>query len=165
MACKHMEALLSAYLDHDLDADDRGAVEAHLRECSRCRELLSLLREVSASLRSIPEIEISPSLRGRLLSIPDQKRRPRLSLDFLVRPALQPILAAAAVLLTVVSFYAFSPQRSAINKSIARQLHLGYHKIGKLYTQAESFTSTLMGYKDSLLESLQDKNPLRGEEE
>jgi predicted anti-sigma-YlaC factor YlaD len=165
MGCKHMEALLSAYLDHDLDAGDRRAVDAHLRECSRCRELLSLLRDVSASLQSFPEIEISPSLRGRLLSIPDQKRRFRLSLDFLVRPSLQPVLAAAALFLTVVSLYAFSPQRSTINKSIVRQLHLGYHKIGKLYTQAESFTSTLMGYKDDLLVSLQDKNPLRREDE
>lgn len=165
MDCKDMEPLLSAYLESDLDADGRAAVEAHLRDCSRCRELMSLMRDVSDSLRSIPEIEISPLLKGRLLGIPDQKRRFRLSLDFLVRPALQPILAAAALLLTVVSFYAFSPQRADINKAVARQLHLGYHKISKLYTQAESFTSTLMGYKDDILVSLKDKNPLRREDE
>ena len=165
MECDRMEALISPYLDGDLSAAEKAAVEAHLHDCPRCREMLALLREVSASLRAFPEFEISPDLQRRLLAIPEQKRRFRFSLDFLVRPALQPVLAAATVLLTVVSFYALSPQHGAINKSIERQLHLGYHKIGKLYTRAESITSSLAGFKDNLMVTLQNKNPLRREEE
>jgi anti-sigma factor RsiW len=160
-----METMISPYLDGDLSASEHAAVEAHLRDCPRCREMLALLREVNASLRNFPEVEISPDLQQRLLAIPERKNRFRLGLDFLVRPALQPVLAAATVLLTVVSFYAFSPQRGTINKSIERQFHLGYQKIGRLYTRAESFTSSLAGYKDDLVVAIQNKNPLRREEE
>jgi predicted anti-sigma-YlaC factor YlaD len=165
MECKRIEALISPYLDGDLGSVEKASVETHLHDCTRCREMLALLREVSASLRNLPEVEISPDLQRRLLAIPDRKRRFRFSLDFLVRPALQPVLAAATVFLTLVSFYAFSPQRDAINKSIERQFHLGYQTIGKLYTRAESFTSSLAGYKDNLVVTLQNKNPLRREEE
>lgn len=165
MECERMDALISPYLDGDLGSVEKASVETHLHGCTRCREMLELLREVSASLRNLPEVEVSPDLQRRLLAIPDRKRRFRFSLDFLVRPALQPVLAAATVLLTVVSFYAFSPQRGAINKSIERQFHLGYHTIGKLYTRAESFTSSLAGYKDNFVVALQNKNPLRKEEE
>ena len=165
MECERMETLISPYLDGDLGSVEKASVETHLHDCTRCREMLALLREVSASLRNLPEVEISPDLQRRLLAIPDRKRRFRFSLDFLVRPALQPVLAAVTVFLTLVSFYAFSPQRGAINKSIERQFHLGYQTIGKLYTRAESFTSSLAGYKDNLVVTLQNKNPLRREEE
>jgi len=165
MECERMETRISPYLDGELGSAEKEALEAHLRDCTRCREMLKILREVSASLRNLPEVEISPDLERRLLAIPDRKRRFRFSLDFLARPALQPALAAATVLLTVVSFYAFSPQRGAINKSIERQFHLGYHKIGTLFARAESFTSSLAGYKDDLVVTLQNKNPLRREEE
>ncbi len=165
MECKHREKLLSPYLDGDLANPEKRFVEDHLEECSACREWLSLMQEVKASLRDFPEAEVSPSLQKRLLSIPEHKRKFQFSFELFLKPAFQPLLAAATVLLTIVSFYAFSPQRSSINKSIERQLHLGYHKIGQLYTRAESFTNSLMGYKDNLLVSLQDKNPLRKEEQ
>lgn len=165
MECKHMEKLLSPYLDGDLDNPEKRSVENHLEECGSCREMLSLMQEVNTSLQTFPEAEISPSLQKRLLSIPERKQKFRFSFDLFVKPTFQPVLAAATVLLTVVSFYAFSPQRSSINKSIELQLHLGYHKIGQLYTRAESFSSSLMGYKDNLMVSLQDKNPLRKEDQ
>ncbi len=165
MECKHIEKLLSPYLDGDLADPEKRFVEDHLEECGSCREWLSLMQEVNASLRDFPEVKVSLSLQKRLLSIPERKRKYRFSFDLFLKPAFQPLLAAATVLLTVVSFYAFSPQRSSIDKSIERQLHLGYHKIGQLFTRAESFTNSLMGYKDSLLVSLQYKNPLRKEEQ
>ena len=164
MECKDMEKLLSPYLDGDLGDPEKRSVENHLQECFSCREMLDLMQEVNASLQAFPEAEISPSLQKRLLSIPERKYKFRFSFDLFLKPSFQPVLAAVTVLLTVVSFYAFSPQRSSINKSIERQLHLGYHKIGLIYTRAESFTNSLLGYKDSLMVSLQDKNPLRKEE-
>jgi len=165
MTCKDWEALLPAYLDQDLESGRRSALKAHLLACPHCRQMLGLLRDVKNSLQTIPEVEVSPELRRRLLSIPRPKRRFRINLDFLVRPALQPVLAAAALFLTLVSFYAFSPQRSTINKTVERQLHLGYHRISKLYTQAESLASTLLGYRDQLLVTLNEKNPLFDKEE
>ncbi len=165
MECNRMEDLISPYLDGELSAAEGQVVEAHLRECPECRELLGFLSEVNASLQALPELEVSPSLQERLLAIPERKSRFRYSLNFLVRPSLQPVLAAATVLLTVLSFYAFSPQRTTINKTVERQFHLGYKKIGQLYTRAESITSSLAGYKDNLVVTIQNKNPLQREEE
>jgi anti-sigma factor RsiW len=160
-----MEDLISPYLDGELSAADGQAVEAHLSDCPECRELLGLLSEVHASLQTIPELEVSSRLQERLLAIPERKSQFRTTLEFLIRPSLQPVLAAATVLLTVLSFYAFSPERSTINKVVERQFHLGYKKIGQLYTRAESLTSSLAGYKDNLVVAIQNKNPLQREEE
>ena len=164
MTCEHWQSLLSPYLDGDLDETDRGAVESHLSSCRECRDLVTRMRDVDVALGTLPELEVSPRLQRRLLAIPQGRRRFGFRPDFLLRPAFQPILAAATAVLTVVSFYAFSPQRSEINQAVERQIHLGYQAVGKLYTRAESWTSTLAGYKDRLVVSLQDRNPLRAED-
>lgn len=46
----HVEERLGAYLDAELDAQARAAVEAHLHGCSICREELAALRSVHAEL-------------------------------------------------------------------------------------------------------------------
>ncbi len=48
------EVLLSAYLDGELDAEERRQVEAHLAACGRCRELLSDLRRVKGLVGGLP---------------------------------------------------------------------------------------------------------------
>jgi len=165
MECERWEGRLAAYLEDELGGAERTAVEDHLQACPACRELLDLLRSVQVSLRSIPEVEPSPALQRRLAAVPDRKKRLRFGFDLFLNPSLQPVLAAATVVLTLISFYAFSPRRSSINKSFERQIHLGYHKIAKLYTQAESLASSLAGYKDSLMVSLQTTYPLQRDEE
>jgi hypothetical protein len=165
MTCEHIEDLLSPYLENELSPEQAQAVADHLTACSGCRELLSLMQEVSLSLTTFPEVEVSRELQSRLHAIPDKKKRFRLNLDFLIRPSLQPIMAAATVVLTVVSFYAFNPNRSDINKGVVRQYHSGRQKIVQLYAKAESFTSSLAGQRDVLLETLKTKNPLKREEE
>ena len=165
MNCEHIEELLSPYLENELSREQRQTVADHLQACSECRELLSLLQEVSTSLTAFPEVEISPELRRQLRTIPEKKQRFKLYLDFLIRPALQPFMAAATVLLTVASFYAFNPNRAEINKAVAREFHSGYQKAGQLYARAESLTSSLAGQKDILIDTLKTKNPLKREKE
>jgi len=165
MKCEHIEELLSAYLENELSGEQRQMVTDHLKVCSDCQELLSLIQEVSSSLTTFPEVEISPELRSQLRTIPEKKQRFKLYLDFLIRPALQPFMAAATVLLTVVSFYAFNPNRADINKEVERQFHSGYQKVGQLYARAESLTNSLAGQKDILIDTLKTKNPLKREKE
>jgi hypothetical protein len=68
-------------------------------------------------------------------------------------------------LLVLVSFYVFHPERSAINRSIERQLHIGFSKVEKLYAEAESITHSLGEYKDNLLVSIKNLKPFRGNED
>jgi anti-sigma factor RsiW len=48
---EHIEHLLGAYHDGELPERARKRVEAHLRECPRCREASSRLRVLSRTLR------------------------------------------------------------------------------------------------------------------
>ena len=165
MSCEHIQELLSPYLENELSSEERQRISAHLDSCGECKDLLIQMQQVYTSLTTFPEIEVSENLLSRLYAVPDRKKRFSFGLDFLLRPSLQPILAAATVLLTLLSFYAFGPHTSSINKSIDRQIHLGYSKVEKLYTRAESFTHSLAGHKDNLLVSLKNKNPLSSDEE
>lgn len=165
MECERIEELLSPYLEDELNPEEKRAVESHLRTCPSCVGLLSLLKETHASLADFPEIEVSESLFERLSTIPTRKKRFRISLDFMLRPSLQPILAGAAVLLMMISFYLFHPNRDNIDKSVNRQVHIGYSKIEKLYAKAESLTDNVGAYKDNILVSLKKVNPFGGNED
>lgn len=41
---------MSAYLDGDLDGEERGRIERHLHDCHQCREILRTLRTTLAAL-------------------------------------------------------------------------------------------------------------------
>lgn len=154
MTCERIEELLSPYLEDELAAEDRRLVEAHLKDCSDCRALLAALTETRAVLNGFPELEISESLRARLLAIPEKKKRFSFSLDFLLKPSLQPVFATAAVFMTLLSFYLFGPDKGAIDRSIDRNIHYGYGQVEKIYIKAGSVTDRLGAYKDSLLVSI-----------
>lgn len=157
MKCEKIEELLSPYLENELSPEEKAAVKNHLKVCPNCSALLSSMDESKESLSDFPELEVSQGLLNRLYDLPRAKKKFRFSLDFLVRPSLQPVFAAASILLMLVSLYAFNPDRSLIDKSIDKQIHLGYSKIEKLYAKAGNFKDNLIAVKDNLLDSLQQK--------
>lgn len=93
---------LSDYLDgEDLDAAERGEIEAHLAACAACRQTLAELREVSMQARRLtdapPAADLWPALEARLSHarlLPFRARRFTFTL---------PQLAAAALALMVLS--------------------------------------------------------------
>lgn len=165
MGCEKIEELLSPYLEDELTREQRQAVDSHLRTCPHCAELLSLMREARVSLSSFPEVGVSEELTEKLYAIPQGRKKFRFVSEVLLRPSSQPIMAAATVLLVVASFYVFHPQRSAINRSIERQFHIGVSKVEKIYAEAESITQSLGEYKDNLLVSLKNLRLFRGNED
>ncbi len=126
------------------------------------------MKETQESLADFPELEVSENLLDRLYSIPSKKKKFKLKLpnfDFLVRPSLQPVLTVATIMLIMISFYFYSPNKSSIDKSISREIHLGYSKIERLYARAESFTVSLGEHKDNILVSLKNIKLLGGNED
>ncbi|NOR53894.1 MAG: hypothetical protein GQ536_07390 [Candidatus Aminicenantes bacterium] len=156
MRCELIEELLSPYLEDELDQKEKRAVKEHLKTCKNCSLLFSYIRETRKSLTGFPEMEVSENLLDRLYSIPGKKKRFKLSFDFLFQPSLQPLLAAVTILVMVVSFYSLNPDRNRINKSISRQAHLSYSKVGKLYARAETFVDALGEHKDNILVSVKN---------
>jgi hypothetical protein len=69
-ACSDVGALITRYVDEDLPAADRGAVEAHVRQCGTCAAQLVAEREVRGALRrhaqALREVAIPDTLRARL---------------------------------------------------------------------------------------------------
>jgi len=156
MRCEQIEEFLSPYLEDELNPEEKRTIEEHLKTCPNCSLLLSSLKETRESLVDLPQLEVSQTLLTRLYSIPQKKKRYSLGLDFFLRPALQPVLAAATIVLTLFSFYFFGPNKRSIDRTINRQLHLGYGTVEKLYAKADSFVAALGEYKDSILVSLKN---------
>ena len=44
LVCRDAVALMAAYLEGDLRADDRARLETHLHDCANCSEYLAQLR-------------------------------------------------------------------------------------------------------------------------
>jgi anti-sigma factor RsiW len=167
MSCERIQDHLSPYLDGELAPAERAEVDAHLAACPECDDLLVRLRTALAAFSSFPEVDLSPELRTRLAAIPEQDgRRSRFfSLDFLFKPALQPVLAAATGFLMLFSVYMVSPNKGAINRTISLQLHRGLSSVEKLYVKAGSLTDRLGEFANGLFASAKDINPLgRGED-
>jgi Putative zinc-finger len=165
MACEKIQDLLSPYVDGELTPEARAEVDAHVSSCRECAELLSLLKIATDSLAAFPEIEPPPDLMAKLYAIPARKKRFRISLDFLVKPSLQPVFAAATVLLTLFSFYMFGPYKKDIDKTVNREIHRGYSQIERLYSKAGSVTDSLSAFANDVFVSLKKINPLGKNEE
>ena len=90
---------LSDYLDDELEAAERAAVDAHLRECADCSAVLNDLRRVIALAQAAaadarpPQADLWTGVAGRI----DRIRQPR-RVSLTVTQ-----LAAAAVLVAAVS--------------------------------------------------------------
>ncbi len=99
---------LSEYLDGELDADERGALEQHLAECASCRRQLDELREVVRWLHTdapdAPDPEVWPRVAARIAAFPAPRtaaaRRPAPRRLGLLAGG---VLAAAAVAVIALS--------------------------------------------------------------
>jgi anti-sigma factor RsiW len=100
--CRDAEALLSAYVDRELDIATSLEMEAHLAECRSCASALEraeALREAiqSAELAYAPPADLAPRLRAAIR----HQARPRAALAQQVwRWAAIPTAAAAAAVFT-----------------------------------------------------------------
>jgi len=164
MSCNRTENLLAAYADGELGAEDRAFVEEHLRTCPGCAVLLGLLKAATESLAAFPEVEPSPALRTRLRAIPVRKRRFLALPEWVLKPSLQPVFAAASLVLVLFSFYMFNPDKQYINNAVGRLFHRGVGTIEKIYAQAGTVTDALGGYAENVLVSLEKINPLKRNE-
>jgi predicted anti-sigma-YlaC factor YlaD len=60
LTCQAARALVSAYMNEELDEEQARAVEAHIRSCSTCPTLYAGLLAVQQRLRTTPRPSLSP---------------------------------------------------------------------------------------------------------
>jgi len=165
MKCEEIEQILSFYLENGTSPDEEAMIKSHLGTCRKCSTLLSYLKETRESLLGFPELEVSQDLLQKLYNISEKKKKFRLGLDFFLKPSLQPVFTVATVFLIMISVYIFHPDKKSIDKSINRQIHLGYSRVEKLYAEAGSLADNLGAYKDSFIDSLKNIKFLRKNED
>jgi len=93
---------LSAYLDGELAAGERQAVEAHLRRCAICRRDLAELRRVKTWLGALPEVEPAPGLLADLRRVASAPVGGGALLEWLRGAVRRPAVAAAAALMALL---------------------------------------------------------------
>jgi anti-sigma factor RsiW len=152
--CDSIELLLPSYLEEDLSPQKRRDVEGHLESCPDCRTLLALLEEMTLSLAQMPELDPPSGLQEKLDRIPSEKRFAGAFSDFLRRPFMQPVLAAASILFILFSIYTVHPRRLEFNRAIDREFHHGVRAVSQIFAKAESWTSSLGEHKDTILDTL-----------
>jgi anti-sigma factor RsiW len=60
------EEQISAYIDHQLNAEETLALEAHLRDCPDCRAVLDEMKGMTSLFREAERVEPSPFLWSRI---------------------------------------------------------------------------------------------------
>jgi anti-sigma factor RsiW len=68
MACNELVEAVTAYLEDTLPQRDRDRFEAHVAECSACREYLAQMRETIDRLGSLDHSILSRDARAGLLA-------------------------------------------------------------------------------------------------
>ncbi len=60
LSCQAARALVSAYMNHELDAEHAHALESHIQGCTSCPALYASLVAVQQRLRASPRPTLSP---------------------------------------------------------------------------------------------------------
>jgi len=95
-----LENLASDYLEGQLDAVQKAAAEAHLRDCGVCRDMLGDLRRVLELCRAAEDIQPAPWLVPKILRATVGERELTLGerVSAFFRPTAQPRLAYAVAM-------------------------------------------------------------------
>lgn len=168
MTCERFEELLSAYLEGELGAAERAAMEGHEAACPACAELAGLMRETMAAAAAFAEAEPSPALMARLYAVPEEraaKRRLfRPVFEWLARPALQPVYAALTGVFIVLSFALFHPEGRGLRKAVEVQFHRGLGAVEKMYADAGGIKGEIKALSANVVRSFDSLGLGRGGE-
>lgn len=79
MVCKDANAFLSRYQDNELDPVTRTKIDTHLQACEHCRKELLRLKEITARVKQLPEVEAGPYFTVQVMGKVMEKEKERKS--------------------------------------------------------------------------------------
>ena len=131
---------LSAYIDGELDAQERASVDAHLPTCAECRSTLDALKATIADLGTLPELAPTEQDSWALRSAIAQARKP-------VRRWQRMVVAAGSVAAVGIAIAAFvfsgggnaDKSLEALRNAGGQALTAGGTAV-PIYTSSENFT-------------------------
>ncbi len=69
LSCRQAVALVTAYLDDQLDDEARALFELHLADCEKCTEHLQQIRVTIAAAGRVREEDLDPRARQDLMEL------------------------------------------------------------------------------------------------
>jgi anti-sigma factor RsiW len=93
--CKTIEMNLDAYHDHELEGEEKTAVEQHLGQCQDCTSKLADISRVVATIKAAPRLELSADFDAKL----DQALQKQSKVVYLQPRVWAPVSIAAAVVI------------------------------------------------------------------
>lgn len=113
MNCEQIHDLLNEYVDGELAAADREAVERHLADCAGCREELRALRQTAEMVRSLPHVRAPEGMVDAVKSRAARAAAIRKRAALARWVSVGGWVAAAATLLVVVKLASWTPELAA----------------------------------------------------
>ena len=109
MKCSEIEGRLTAYLENFLQGEEKGIIEEHCAQCSRCRGALEDLKRTKEILGKLDEVEPPPWLAERVMAriAAKEERKGWLQRFFLPLHVKVPVQALAMALVVVISVYLY----------------------------------------------------------
>jgi anti-sigma factor RsiW len=106
MVCDEANALLSRYQDHESDPATRAKIDAHLQVCETCQRELQQLKEVTARVKQLPEVEAGPYFAAQVMGKVLEKEREKKSrwLAWFPLPSLSPSLSKVIYTTVIIIF-------------------------------------------------------------
>ncbi|GFP18808.1 hypothetical protein HKBW3S03_00313 [Candidatus Hakubella thermalkaliphila] len=108
MNCEDVKRNISAYIDEELDQEDRDVVGRHLSECAYCRHYHTQISAIAKGVFSLSRLSLSPSQQRELQETVDAewKKRARRKgfLAQLSRPGRLALAAASVAAFLLIAF-------------------------------------------------------------
>lgn len=103
MNCEQMTALLSAYVDGELTADEQMQVREHLEQCAECRALYEQLQTLHTSFSDLEEIPAPENFAQGVMARIKAEEKPKV-IPLFKRPQVRAVMGLAACAVLCIGF-------------------------------------------------------------
>jgi predicted anti-sigma-YlaC factor YlaD len=142
MSCEEYSEWLSDAVDGTLSADRQAQVDAHCRDCERCRDLLNDLKDIRAAASELDRLTPSPDLWNAIAAKVDPRRAYSRSWVPLAAAAVLVMMLGTAAWFGLASRLPSSGGGSAANlaRNAASELQLAEQHYQNAITALEQLT-------------------------
>ena len=164
MNCKQVRDLLPEYVDRQVRQVFLRDIEAHLRGCDECSQLLSVYRDNIRILGAFPEIEPPPDLPAKIFERTARRGKIRAWVErYLSLPSYVLVPVAAGLLVAVLAPVLLSTDTVG-SRSATKYAHRAWSFTLKMYGRAEGVGQEMASLKnlvflilDERVEELQEQ--------
>jgi anti-sigma factor RsiW len=127
--CDKFRSKFSSYLDGEIPAEQRKALDSHFSLCPACQEIFRQMRIIQQSLKQLPQLSSSPDFEQRLRQqIFNSERRAHI-IPFQFQNWKLPAMGSAIVLATLGLFFIFNnttdTSQIPVNSPASTQISVG----------------------------------------